>query len=195
MMHEIKIYILLAAGLLAALSCAPLPQKEQGVQKAEEARKPESEAILAKAGEYVAKGDFKDALDFLKNAVEKNPKDEALEGGYIATIENIKKAADQAFENGDFSMSGKTYYLLLRSVPQSNGFSAGLSFTKKSLTDKINECRSSLSQIALSQYRSGNIENAISIWKNILSFDPGDKSIKKFIDTATTQLKNLKQDH
>jgi hypothetical protein len=45
----------------------------------------------------------------------------------------------------------------------------------------------------LSQYREGNIGNAISLWKSILAFDPGNKSIKKSIDTATTQLKNLKQ--
>jgi len=43
-------------------------------------------------------------------------------------------------------------------------------------------------------YREGNIGNAISLWKSILTFDPGNASIKKAIDTATTQLKNLQQE-
>jgi tetratricopeptide (TPR) repeat protein len=193
MMREIIICILLAAVLLAGPSCAPLPQKQPGVQSPGDTRKAEIEGILAKADEYVAKGDFKNALDFHKSAAEKYPGDETLEEGYIATVEDIKKAADKSFEKGDFTLSGKTYYLLLKSVRQSNGLSAGLSFTKKSLTERLDECRTALSQQALSQYREGNIGNAISLWKSILSFDPGNKSIKKAIDTATTQLKNLKQ--
>jgi len=131
MKREIKICILLAAVLLAGPSCAHLPQKQPAVQSPGDAKKTEIAGILAKADEYVAKGDFKNALDFHKSAAEKYPGDEALEEGYIATIGDIKKAADKAFEKGDFTLSGKTYYLLLKSVPQSNDLSAGLSFTKK----------------------------------------------------------------
>lgn len=189
MKRRINICVLLAALLLAGLSCAPLSQRAEGVRKAE------IEGVISKAAEFVAKGDFKSALDLHKNAAEKYPENKALEEGYIATFENIKKDADKAFEKEDFVLAGKTYHLLLRSGPQSDGFSAGLSFTKNNLTERFNECGSALSQRALSQYRSGNIENAISLWKSILTFDPGNKSIKKFIDTATTQLKNLKQDH
>ena len=193
MKRETKIFLLLAAVLLAGPSCAPLQQKQPVVQAGGDAKRAEIEGILAKADEYVAKGDYKSALDFHKSAAEKYPGNEALEEGYIADIEDIKKAADKAFEKGDFPLSGKTYYLLLKSVPQSDGFSVGLSFTKKNLTERLNECRTALSQQALSQYREGNIGNAISLWKSILSFDPGNTSIKKSIDTATTQLKNLKQ--
>ena len=193
MKHEIKICALLAALLLTAPSCAPRSQKQPAVRTSDDAKKSEIEAILAKADEYVASGDYKSALDYYKIASEKYPKDGLLEEGYIATLEDIKTASDKAFDEGNFTLSGKTYYLLLRNVPQSNGFSVGLSFTKKSLTKRIDECRSALSQQALGQYREGNIDTAISLWKSVLSFDPGNKSIKRSIDTATTQLKNLKQ--
>jgi outer membrane protein assembly factor BamD (BamD/ComL family) len=193
MKHRIKICLLLAALLLAGLSCTPLSQKKSGVQRAGDTRKPEIEEIISKAGEYVAKGDFKSAHEFLKDAAENYAGDGAREDGFTTTVEDIKKAADKAFEKGDFTLSGRTYYLLLKSVPQLNGFPAGLSFTKKGLTARLGECSSALSQRALTEYRSGNIENAISLWKGILSFDPGNKTVKKFINTATTQLKNLKQ--
>jgi hypothetical protein len=193
MKREITIYALLAVVGLTGLSCVPPPQKAPGVQGAEGVKKDEIAGILATADEYIAEGDFKSALDLHKISAEKHPGDEALEKGYLATIENIKKAADTSFDQYDFAQAGKAYYLLLKSAPHSNGFAVGLSFTKKSLTERLDECRLTLSQQALIQYRSGNIGNAISLWKSILTFDPGNKTVKKFIDTATTQLKNLKQ--
>ncbi len=196
MKREITICMLLAAVWLAGPSCAPPPQHAPGVQGAEDGKKTEIAGIMATAAEYVAKGDFKSALDLHNTAAEKHPGDEAFEKGYRETVEDIKKAADASFDQGDFVQAGKTYYLLLKSVPYSNGSAvAELSFTKKNLTERLDECRSTLSQQALVQYRSGNIDNAISVWKSILTFDPGNKSVKKFIDTASTQRKNLKQNN
>jgi tetratricopeptide (TPR) repeat protein len=195
MKRNITTVILIASVLLTGASCARPPQHTPEARSAEDVKKDEIATILAAADEYIAEGDFKSALDLHKTAAEKHPGDEAFERGYLATIENIKKAADTSFDQDDFAQAGKTYYLLLKSVPHSNGFAAGLSFTKKNLTERLDECRSTLSQQALRQYRSGNIGNAISLWKSILTFDPGNKSVKKFIDTATIQLKNLKQNN
>lgn len=193
MKHEITIGVLFAAVLLTGPSCGHLPQTAPWVENAEEVKKAEIAGILAAAGDYVAKGDYKGALDLHRNAAEKYPGDEALEKGYLSTVEDIKKAADQSFEKGDFGQSGRAYHLLLKNVPL--GIAAGLSFTKKGLTERLDECREALSHQALGQYRSGNIDHAISLWKSILSFDPGNKNVKKLIDTATIQLKNLKQNH
>jgi len=193
MTHKITISILLAAVLLTGSSCVHPPQTAPGVESAEEVKKAETAGILAAAGDYVAKGEFKSALDLHRMAAEKYPGDETLEKGYLSTVEDIKKAADQSFEKGDFGQSGRAYHILLKNVPL--GIASGLSFTKKGLTERVDECREALSQQALSQYRSGNIDHAISLWKSILSFDPGNKNVKKLIDTATIQLKNLKQNN
>jgi outer membrane protein assembly factor BamD (BamD/ComL family) len=192
MKREIKICALLSAALLSVSSCAHMQQEKTGVQTVK-VDKADVEGIISKSNEFVAKGDYASALDSYKNATVKYPEDETLQKGYISTIEDIKKTADKAFDKGDFTLAGKTYYLLLKSVPAADGFSSELSFTKKNLTDRLDVCRSALSQEALSQYRSGNIEHAISLWKSLLTFDPGNQSVKKSIDTATTQLKNLKQ--
>lgn len=55
------------------------------------------------------------------------------------------------------------------------------------------ECSDRLSERALKQYRQGNLPAAISLWKNILEYEPGNASVKKALDTATTQLKNLQR--
>jgi len=40
---------------------------------------------------------------------------------------------------------------------------------------------------------AGNLGQAISIWKAILAFDPGNEKVKKVVDRATLQLKNLQK--
>ncbi len=64
---------------------------------------------------------------------------------------------------------------------------------KGPLVARLKDCSSNLSQHALAEYRKGNLAEAISIWKSILAFDPGDEIYVKAIDTATVQLKNLQQ--
>lgn len=44
----------------------------------------------------------------------------------------------------------------------------------------------------LAEYRAGQLQQAITTWKSILSFDPQRSEAKKAIETTTTQLRNLK---
>ena len=67
------------------------------------------------------------------------------------------------------------------------------SFDRDGLTAKIRTCKKNLFENGLEQYRSGNLDQAISIWKGILTFDPGDQEIKGVVDKATLQLENLQK--
>src|SRR5512134_2045691 len=106
MRREITICMLLAAVGLAGPSCVPRSQRAPEMQGAGDVKKDEAAGIMAAAAEYVAEGDFKSALDLHKIAAEKHPGDEAFEKGYLATIENIKKAADASFDLYDFAQAG-----------------------------------------------------------------------------------------
>ena len=46
---------------------------------------------------------------------------------------------------------------------------------------------------ALHEYRSGDLNQAIFIWKTILTFDPENQEIKKMLDVATAQSENLEK--
>jgi len=68
-----------------------------------------------------------------------------------------------------------------------------LSFERKGLSEKIKSCRKILFENGLEQYRSGSLDQAISIWKTILTFDPENQEIKRAVDIATLQLENLQK--
>jgi hypothetical protein len=58
---------------------------------------------------------------------------------------------------------------------------------------KIENCRKILFENGLERYRSGNLPQAISIWRSILRFDPENPEVKKAVDTAILQSRNLER--
>jgi cytochrome c-type biogenesis protein CcmH/NrfG len=59
------------------------------------------------------------------------------------------------------------------------------------LAEGIAACREGLTKTGLEEYRKGNLAKAISVWEDLLSFDPDNTEIKKAVDTARTQLNKV----
>jgi hypothetical protein len=68
-----------------------------------------------------------------------------------------------------------------------------LSFNREGLTARIRDCEKILFEKGLEQYRSGNLNQAISLWKSILVSDPENQEIKKAVDMASRQFRNLQK--
>jgi tetratricopeptide (TPR) repeat protein len=142
---------------------------------------------------YLKAGEFQRAIDIYKEIYQKYPQDPTVRSGYIRTLESIKSNGDRAFEKGDFALAGWVYEILLKHVSSVTHLNGSSPFNRESLTAKIKTCKKNLFENGLEQYRSGNLDQAISIWKGILAFDPGNQEIKRIVDMATLQLKNLQQ--
>ena len=138
-------------------------------------------------------GEFQRAIDLSKDAYQKYPRDPDVRSGYIQTLETIKISGDRAFEKGDLALAGSVYALLLKHVSSATRLNGSSSLNKEGLTAKIKTCVKSLFESGLQQYRSGNLNQAISIWKGILAFDPGNEEVKRVVDRTTLQLQNLKK--
>jgi len=151
----------------------------------------EVELVLRESEQDIRKGDFDNALGAYGAMLRKYPDDRGLLKNYLETAEDIRDAADEAFDKEEFTSSGRTYALLLKNYPHFKKIVRDLSFDRKYLKDRLKECSDRLSESALTNYRQGNLTAAITLWKNILEFEPGNASVKKAIDTASTQLKNL----
>lgn len=142
---------------------------------------------------YVKAGEFQRAIDISKELHQKYPQDPGVRSGYIHTLESIKTNGDRAFERGDFVLAGWVYEILLRHVPSVTRLNDSSPLNGKGLTAKIKTCQKNLFEKGLEQYRSGNLEQAISTWKGILVFDPENEKAKRAVDMATLQLKNLQE--
>ena len=138
---------------------------------------------------YLKAGDYKRAIDLHKQFYQKYPQDPVVRSGFIKTLESIKRKADRTFEKNDLATAGSIYDALSKMIP--SPFVRSLSFNREDLIKKIGICKKILFGNGLEQYRAGNLNQAVSIWKSILTFDPEDEEIRKAVGMATLQIKNL----
>jgi len=191
MQHPSPKIITLHAVLILLLFSSCLPHKNGQINQTPVKAHPEVERTRMKSEQYVVQGDYKSALDVYADACRKYPGDQTLFKNYGKTLEDIYRAAGEAFSKEDFFSSGRAYNALLKNNSTCHGLFREPPLDKEFLHSRLEDCRSHLSQRALAEYRKGNLAEAISIWKNILAFDPNNADVMKSIDTATIQLKNL----
>jgi tetratricopeptide (TPR) repeat protein len=142
---------------------------------------------------HLKTGEFRKAIDLCKMIYYKYPQDSRARSGYIRTLESIKTSGDRAFEGSDFALAGSVYEIVLRNVCSESRLNDSLSFSRESLTARIGNCKKILFENGLEQYRSGNLNQAISVWKSILAFDPENREIKRAVEMATFQFSNLQK--
>jgi tetratricopeptide (TPR) repeat protein len=142
---------------------------------------------------HLGAGKFQRAIDIYKEIYQKYPEDPTVRSGYIKTLESIKSGGDRAFERSDFALAGCLYVILLRNFSSGGRLNGSFSFDRDGLAARIGDCKKILFEKGLEQYRSGNLSQAISLWKSILVFDPENQEIKKAVGVASLQFRNLQE--
>lgn len=120
----------------------------------------------------------------------KHPHDQTLTREYMKDLEDLRVSADRALENGNLAQAGRIYSVLLRKYQD---FPKHLSFSRAYLNTKLAYCKTMLSRKGFEEYRKGNLKGAIGHWQGYLSIDPNNPDIKKAVQTASVQQKNLGQ--
>ncbi|MCK9419824.1 MAG: hypothetical protein M0R70_10650 [Nitrospirae bacterium] len=139
----------------------------------------------------IALGDYNKALELYSKAYDKYHYP-GMSSGYARIGDRIRNSADTAYQKKDFSEAGNIYNTLFESGITTRDFSQALSFDDDYLNGQMKACSKALLEAGLTSYREGKLEDAIAVWKKALVFDRDNMDIKNMIDTATTQLQNLK---
>jgi tetratricopeptide (TPR) repeat protein len=146
-----------------------------------------------KVSSHLKAGEFRKAIDLCNEISRKHPQDPTVRSRYIRTLESLKEGGDRAFEKSNFALAGYVYGLLLANYSSVSRLNSSLSFNREGLTARIGDCKKILFEEGLEQYRSGNLNQAIFLWKSILVFDPENQEIKRAVDMASLQSKNLQK--
>ncbi len=179
-----KLIFLLSIALLSLFSSCAYMMKEHETEETE---------TIEIAKNYFDEGDFQKALEIYDATYNKYQNDPELRSNYIRTIYQVKKTADIAFHRDDFAQAGFIYRVLLDNYLHVKDLISSSSFDRELLIGRINTCSKNLTEKGLLKYREGNLQEAISTWNDILRFDPENVEVRKAINTATIQLKNLQK--
>jgi tetratricopeptide (TPR) repeat protein len=146
-----------------------------------------------RARQALAEGDYLKALDGYKALPQDSLRDPDQAVGLRRIMEETKGLADQALNRKDFAAAGKAYAVLWNGYPLAQDAGLRLSFSRAEAEEGLKKCRAQLTREGLDQYRKGKLKEAVAIWQGLLLFDPENAEIRKAVDTATEQLKKLKQ--
>ena len=138
-------------------------------------------------------GDYQKTIDAYKAEYAKHQQDHALLREYVKSLEEMNDAADGSYKREDYTSAGTTYNVLLKNYPAFKAFTHMLSFDRAKLNAKITDCKTALSKKGFQEYRQGNLSEAIALWQGYLAIDPNNADIKKAVNTAKLQQKNLQQ--
>jgi len=152
---------------------------------------PSGPALPPSPKQCMEAGEYQKALEEYGVRYRKHPGDQALTKQYVKSVEEMKAAADKACDEKEYATAGRIYDLLLKRYAQFKNFAHMLTFNKAYLDQKLSLCKKSLSVMGFQEYRKGNLNEAITMWRGLLMIDPHNEDIRKALNTATEQQKNL----
>jgi tetratricopeptide (TPR) repeat protein len=133
------------------------------------------------------------ALEMFASAWKESPGHPGVERDFSEALTSLKNGGDEAFRQGRLEESGRRWSTALRFMSHPAAKGKPLPFTRNDLRAGIEKLSTILMEKGLIEYRKGNLEAAIAAWKSILSYDPAHPEAARSVQTASTQLENLKK--
>ena len=139
---------------------------------------------------HLAAGEYRKAIDLQKAMRLKDPRNRKVAAEYVATVEEIKKAADAARVKGDYATAAGTYGILVGSWDEDKSVAEALTFKKSDLEAGLGVCRSAIrGQEARRELKAGNYTKAVGLYQAALKDQPGEKSVRADYAAAILEIK------
>lgn len=141
----------------------------------------------------MAETNYERALEMFAAAWKDSPGHPGVAKDFPAALAGLKNSGDEAYRQGRLEEAGRRWSATLRYTSHPAEKGRPLPFGKTEIRAAIDRASSGLMEKGLVEYRKGNLEAAIATWKSILVFDPSHVDAARSLQTASTQLENLKK--
>ncbi len=142
------------------------------------------------AARHLAAGEYRKAIDLQKAMRLKDPRNRKVAAEYVATVEEIKRAADAARVKGDYATAAGTYSILVGSWDEDKAVAEALTFKKSDLEAGLGICRGAIrGQEARREMKAGNFGKAVGLYRAALKDQPGEKSARAEYASAILEIK------
>jgi Flp pilus assembly protein TadD len=149
--------------------------------------------IRERVAQLVHDKKYADALSLIGNEVKGGRSERSFGDLYVTSVNGLSNKAITLSDDGDYGPAGMAFRKVLDHMPTNGDLLSKIEYSSVEIISYMNVCSERLMEKGIMEYRKGNLGNAISIWQEILKFDPDHEEASKAIDTATIQMNNLKK--
>lgn len=178
--------LLVLTGMIACSS------REKAVMPSEEISAEQQQSLLRrKVAALLEKNSYNRALDLMSSRTNPGAPPAGVDREYIMAMNGIIAAGEESLSRSDYAVSGQSFRVALDFYPVQASLRGRISRDQAQVRKQLETCANRLLEQGLMEYRSGNLQNAIGRWKEIITFDANNKEALKAIETATVQLRTL----
>ena len=182
------LFLLLLLAVTAACS-----SKENVIIKSGELSYDRQQAVLRKkVAALLEKKSYRRAIELMTDRNQPGSPPAGLEKEYLLAINGVIAAGEESLSRGDNATAGQSFRLALDSFPVQPSLRGKVRRNQSQIKKQLDISANRLLEQGFMEYRSGNLETAIRKWKEIIVFDAGHMEASKAIDTATIQLRMLR---
>lgn len=157
-----------------------------------ENRKKERSVVLRRRiAALIHEKNYEKALDLIDVALKLGGSEQKYSQECVDSINGLTEAGISSLSFEDYESAGMTFRKILDHYPSDRNIRSEIDYSVEQLVSLMKTCEDKLMEGGLSEYRQGNLGNAILLWNKILSFNKEHAKAKKMIATTSTQLRNL----
>jgi TolA-binding protein len=149
--------------------------------------------IREKLADLIQNRDYSTAIDLIMVEMEKGKQETTYDEHYVASINGLIKSGMEYYADEDYGRAGIAFTKAIDNYPSSRSLTASIKLSSRQIKSYIKKLTDKLMGEGLKEYRSGNLGNAISTWREIIEYHPDHSEANKMIDITTIQMKNLKK--
>ena len=133
----------------------------------------------AESMQSFARGDYAKAIELHQSLYEREPGNAKILAGYVAIVEEVKRAGDRSRAQGSHAAAEPAYRALLDSWDGITGIKWKLSFKRVDVEAGLRECWvASCERQFRQELRAGAFAKALEIYQAALREYPGDKALR-----------------
>lgn len=191
--------LLLFPVLLALTSCGFVEGKAQAVLAWGKSVLPAAERpdlrdaqLRTKIQRQLQEEQYLAALTTIRRAREDGFSEKSLASEHLQALNATLLKAEDLMMGRECEEAGIYFRAALDGMPTDASLVGKVRLTPERIESNIEQCADRIMEKGLAAYRSGNLSEAIGLWKKTLAFYPRHGPSRKAIQTAEVQLTNLK---
>ena len=179
---------------LSLCSCTDVKQVIERIrEKATSFETSDNADIRKEIADHIQNRDYTTAIDLIMVEVKNGKQETTYDGQYVASINGLIESGMEYYAERDYGRAGIAFTKVIDNFPSSRSLTTSIKSSPRQIKSYIKKLTDKLMGEGLKEYRSGNLGNAISTWRKIIDYNPGNSEANKMIDTTTIQMKNLKK--